>query len=357
MNTRYDRHMKLKGWGAQAQEQLRTAHVVVVGAGGLGSTVSPYLSSAGVGKITVVDYDRVSLSNLQRQVLYAEEDISRLKAEVAIEKLGALNSEIELAAIPQVFEAHTTENIIRGCDLVIDCTDNFRTRYLINDACVRTDVPFIFGALYTYSGQMAVCNYQGSATYRCLFKEPPTDAVIPNCAEIGVFSPLVALIGSLMAAEALKVLAGLESVQTDRLFTYDLLTHQQHALAFKADVNAIARIKNLNRIEPIALNDCDWNDQTLYLSDLDTLKDPLFIDVRDLKEAPLVEHALVVKRSSDQLLQSEEELLNGKQPLVLFCATGKRARRSALKIERENVYYLKEEIEDFIHYLNQMKHD
>ena len=357
MNTRYDRHMKLKGWGVQAQEQLRTAHAVVVGAGGLGSAVLPYLASAGVGKISVVDYDRVSLSNLQRQVLYAEEDISRLKAEVAAEKLGALNSEIELAAIPQVFEAHTAENIIRGCDLVIDCTDNFRTRYLINDACVRTDVPFIFGALYTYSGQMAVCNYKGSATYRCLFKEPPTDTVIPNCAEIGVFSPLVALIGSLMAAEALKVLAGLESVQTGRLITYNLLTQQQQALAFKADVNAIARIKNLNRIELIALNDCDWNDQTLYLSDLDTLKDPLFIDVRDLKEAPLVEHALVVKRSADQLLQSEEELLNGKQPLVLFCATGKRARRSALKIERENVYYLKEEIEDFIHYLNQMKHD
>jgi len=349
--------MRLKGWGAQAQEQLQTTHAVVVGAGGLGSTVLPYLASAGVGKITVVDYDRVSLSNLQRQVLYAEEDISRLKAEVAIEKLGALNSEIELAAIPQVFEPHTAENIIDGCDLVIDCTDNFRTRYLINDACVRTDVPFVFGALYTYSGQMAVCNYKGSATYRCLFKEPPTDGVIPNCAEIGVFSPLVALIGSLMAAEALKVLAGLESVQTGRLITYDLLTHQQQTLAFKADVKAIARIKSLKCIEPIALNDCGWNDQTLYLADLEALKDPLFIDVRDLKEVPLVEHALVVKHSSDQLLQSDEQLLKGKRPLVLFCATGKRARRYAQKIERENVYFLKEEIEDFIHYLNKMKHD
>ena len=357
MNTRYDRHMKLKGWSAQAQEQLRTAHAMVVGAGGLGSAVLPYLASAGVGKITIVDYDRVSLSNLQRQVLYAEEDVSRLKAEVATEKLSALNSEIELVGISKPLEPHTAENIVGGCDLVIDCTDNFRTRYLINDACVRTDVPFIFGALYTYSGQMAVCNYKGSATYRCLFKEPPTDAAIPNCAEIGVFSPLVALIGSLMVAEALKVLAGLESVLTGRLITYDLLTHQQQALAFKADVKAIAQIKNLNRIEPIALDDCDWNDQTLYLSDLDTLKDPLFIDVRELKEVPLVEHALVVKRSSDQLLQSDEQLLKGKRPLVLFCATGKRARRSALKIERENVYYLKEEIEDFIHYLNQMKHD
>jgi adenylyltransferase/sulfurtransferase len=349
--------MRLKGWGAQAQEQLQTTHAVVVGAGGLGSAVLPYLASAGVGKITVVDYDRVSLSNLQRQVLYTEKDISHLKAEVAAEKLSALNSDIELVVLSQPFEAHTAENIIDGCDLVIDCTDNFRTRYLINDACVRADVPFVFGALYTYSGQMAVCNYKGSATYRCLFKEPPTDAVIPNCAEIGVFSPLVAMIGSLMVAEALKVLAGLESVQMGRLITYDLLTHQQHALAFKADVNAIARIKNLNRIEPIALNDCDWNDQTLYLSDLEALKDPLFIDVRDLKEVPLVEHALVVKHSSDQLLQSDDQLLKGKRPLVLFCATGKRARRYAQKIERENVYFLKEEIQDFIHYLNKMKHD
>ncbi len=348
MNKRYDRHIKLKGWGAQAQEQLRTAHVVVVGAGGLGSTVSPYLSSAGVGKITVVDYDRVSLSNLQRQVLYAEEDISRLKAEVAIEKLGALNSEIELAAIPQVFEPHTAENIVGGCDLVIDCTDNFRTRYLINDACVRTDVPFIFGALYTYSGQMAVCNYKGSATYRCLFKEPPTDGVIPNCAEIGVFSPLVALIGSLMAAEALKVLAGLESVQTGRLITYDLLTHQQQALAFKADLNAIARIKNLNRIEPITLNDCDWNDQALYLSDLEELKDPLFVDVREAGEHPLLDYPEVVALS---------QKLPNDRPVILFCASGKRAHHWAQKIEHENVYYLKEDIEDFIHYLNHMKYD
>jgi len=357
MSTRYDRHMKLKGWGAQAQEQLQTAHAVVVGAGGLGSAVLPYLASAGVGKISIVDNDRVSLSNLQRQVLYTEKDISHLKAEVAAEKLSALNSDIELVVLSQPFEAHTAENIIDGCDLVIDCTDNFRTRYLINDACVRADVPFVFGALYTYSGQMAVCNYKGSATYRCLFKEPPTDAVIPNCSEIGVFSPLVALIGSLMAAEVLKVLAGLESVQTGRLITYDLLAHQQHTFAFKADVKAIARIKSLKCIEPIALNDCGWNDQTLYLADLDTLKDPLFIDVRDLKEVPFVKHASVVKRSSDQLLQRDEQLFEGKRPLVLFCASGKRARHSAMKIERENVYYLKEEIEDFIHYLNQMKHD
>jgi molybdopterin/thiamine biosynthesis adenylyltransferase len=348
MKNRYDRHIKLKPWGTAAQEQLGSSHAVVVGAGGLGAAVLPYLASAGVNKITIVDYDRVSLSNLQRQVLYAEEDIGRLKAEVAAEKLDALNSEIQLKAIPQAIDVHSAEHLVKEADVVLDCTDNFRTRYVINDACVRQDIPFVFGALHTFSGQMAVCNYKGSATYRCLFKEAPTNAVIPNCAEIGVFSPLVALIASLMASEALKVLAGLASVQAAKLITYDLLTHQQHALSFTPNTAEIERIKTLERIEPIALNDCEWNRQTLFVSDLKELKDPLFVDVREAGEHPQIDNTEVVALS---------EGLPNDRPLVLFCATGKRARLCAQKIERENVYYLKEEIEDFIHYLNQMKHD
>ena len=348
MNNRYDRHIKLKPWGTTAQQRLSNSHAVVVGAGGLGAAVLPYLASAGVNKITIIDYDRVSLSNLQRQVLYTEDDIGRLKAEVAVEKLGVLNSTIQLQAITQSFDADAAEHLISEADVVLDCTDNFRTRYVINDACVRQDIPFVFGALHTFSGQMAVCNYKGSATYRCLFKEAPTDAVIPNCAEIGVFSPLVALIGSLMASEALKVLAGLESVQAARLITYDLLTHQQHALSFAPDTDGIERIKALERIEPIALNDCEWNQQTLFISDLKELKNPLFVDVREAGEHPRVNHPEVVALN---------ESLPNDRPVVLFCATGKRARLCAQKIECENVYYLKEEIEDFIHYLNQMKHD
>ena len=348
MNNRYDRHIKLKPWGTAAQQRLSSAHAVVVGAGGLGAAVLPYLASAGVNKITIIDYDRVSLSNLQRQVLYTEDDIGRLKAEVAVEKLGVLNSTIQLQAITQSFDADAAEHLIGEADVVLDCTDNFRTRYVINDACVRQDIPFVFGALHTFSGQMAVCNYQGSATYRCLFKEAPTDAVIPNCDVIGVFSPLVALIGSLMVSEALKVLAGMESVQAAKLITYDLLTHQQHVLSFIPDTAGIERIKALERIEPIALNDCEWNQQTLFISDLKELKNPLFVDVREAGEHPRVNHPEVVALN---------EGLPNDRPVVLFCATGKRARLCAQKIERENVYYLKEEIEDFIHYLNQMKHD
>ncbi len=226
---RYARHLTIPGFGEAAQARLKNARVLVIGAGGLGSPVLLYLAAAGVGHIKIADFDRVELTNLQRQVLFTEAGIGAPKAELAAQHLTALNPLTEAEAICAPFDRDNARDLVRSVDLVIDGTDNFPTRYLSNDTCVLEGKPLVYGSIYRFEGQVAVFNLlrpDGSRgpNYRDLFPTPPPPELVPNCAEGGVLGVLPGIIGSLQANEALKVLTGVGVPLDGQLYVLDAST-------------------------------------------------------------------------------------------------------------------------------------
>ena len=221
---RYGRHLTLPEIGLEGQLALRRARVLIVGAGGLGSPIALYLAAAGVGKIVLVDFDRVEESNLQRQILYGQSDLGRLKVEVAAERLRETNPWIEIDPRPVRFSVENARELVDAVDLVLDGTDNFPTRYLVNDACVLSGKPFVYGSVYRFEGQAAIFAAPGGPCYRCLFPEPPPEGLIPNCAEGGVLGVLPGIVGSIQANEAIKWLTGAGETLRGRLLTLDSLS-------------------------------------------------------------------------------------------------------------------------------------
>ncbi|MGH7995905.1 MAG: molybdopterin-synthase adenylyltransferase MoeB [Opitutaceae bacterium] len=232
---RYGRHLSLAGFGPERQAKLREATVLVIGAGGLGCPALLYLAAAGVGTLVVVDSDRVEASNLQRQVLFGTEDIGRPKALAAAGRLRALNPLVRVEARVERLARGNVRERVRACDLVVDGSDNFATRYLVNDACVLENRPFVYGAVQGFEGQASVFNWRGGPTYRCLFPEPPPPGTVPNCADAGVLGVLPGLIGLVQATEAIKVLTGIGEPLSGRLWLYDALSLRTRTVTLAAD--------------------------------------------------------------------------------------------------------------------------
>jgi molybdopterin/thiamine biosynthesis adenylyltransferase/rhodanese-related sulfurtransferase len=232
---RYQRHFALAGFGPAAQERLRRATVLVIGAGGLGCPALLYLAAAGVGRILLIDSDRVEASNLQRQVLFTESDVGEFKAAAAARRLAALNSWIVIEPRVGRFTRANALTLVGASDVVIDGSDNFATRYLVNDACVLADKPFVYGAVQGFAGQLSVFNWRGGPTYRCLFPEPPAPGTVPNCAEGGVLGVLPGLIGVAQACEAIKLLTGIGEPLSGRVLLWDALAMATQTLALSAD--------------------------------------------------------------------------------------------------------------------------
>lgn len=229
---RYARHIVLPGVGGSGQARLKQSSVLVIGAGGLGSPVLMYLAAAGVGRLGIVEMDRVDLSNLQRQVLFDTTAIGQSKAEVAKARLLGLNPHVQVETHALKLDAQNALPILETYDLVIDCTDNFPTRYLVNDACVLLRKPLVYGAIHQFEGQLSIFHYQGGPCYRCLFPNPPRPGMVPSCSEAGVFGVLPGVIGSLMATEAVKVLLEVGDVLSGQLLLYDGLYTRFHTIQF-----------------------------------------------------------------------------------------------------------------------------
>lgn len=222
---RYARQLVLPEWTGAVQERLKDATAIVIGAGALGSPAATYLACAGVGRVGVVDGDWVELSNLQRQPLHFTPDIETQKSESAAQKLGVLNSEITVEPYPVEVDADNAAAIVMGADVVLDCTDSFTTRYLINDACCAQRVPLVEAGALGFGGMVLAIRPGESACYRCAFPVAPTDA--PSCAEAGMLGAVAGVIGSLQALEALKLLSGIGELPGDRIIQFDGLTLQQ----------------------------------------------------------------------------------------------------------------------------------
>jgi adenylyltransferase/sulfurtransferase len=233
--ARYQRHLSLPGFGPAAQERLKAGSVLVVGAGGLGCPALLYLAAAGVGRIVIVDPDTVDTSNLQRQVLYTEADRGQRKVDAAARRLSALNPLVRIETHAVRLGRDNALGLVRSCDLVVDGSDNFPTRYLVNDACAIADRPFVYGAIQGFEGHVSVFNWRGGPTYRCLFPEPPEPGMAPSCAEAGVLGAVTGLIGTAQACEAIKILAGIGEPLSGRLLVWNTLSMTSFTVALRRD--------------------------------------------------------------------------------------------------------------------------
>lgn len=234
---RYSRHLLLNEFGEEAQERLLAAHALVVGAGGLGSAALLYLASSGIGRITVCDGDRVELTNLQRQVVHRQDSIGKPKASSAAATLASINPGIHVEALEERAGPERLASLARAADVVLDCSDNFSTRHALNRACVAARKPLVSGAGIRFDGQIAVFDLRrdDAPCYHCLFAEDARGAEEERCATLGVFAPLVGVIGTLQALEAIKIVAGIGESLAGRLLLFDALASRWHEVRLARD--------------------------------------------------------------------------------------------------------------------------
>lgn len=359
---RYQRQLILKGFGAEAQQKLLSASVLVVGAGGLGCPVLQYLTAAGVGSIGIVDDDVVALSNLHRQVLYNVQVIGKPKASCAVDVLQQLNPQVKFTVYNERLTNKNAATIISAFDVVIDGSDNFATRYLVNDACVLLNKPLIYGAISQYEGQVAVFNMQQnnehSANYRDLFPHPPKEGEVLNCAEAGVLGVLPGIIGSMMANETIKLITGTGKLLVNRLLTYNTLNNQTYEL----EITARAETRSLIPATEAALlqTDYEWlcsSATVVNEIDANTFNTIIaegtaaIVDVREKDELPVITEFNHLQISLSRLEQHTEWLTE--ETIVVFCLSGKRSVQAAKQLAElfgasKKIYSLKGGIQQWM---------
>ncbi len=231
---RYSRHFQLDEIGKSGQEKIKNAKILVIGAGGLGCPALTYLTSMGIGTIGIVDFDKVSHSNLQRQFLYNAEDVGKLKVDVAIEKLKIQNEHVNFLVFPIQLSKENCISIIKDFDYVLDATDSISARYLINDACLSLNKCFVYGAIHKFQGQVSVFNYLGTGpTFRCLFPENESQTNFASCIEAGVVGVVPGVIGVIQATEILKLVTGIGEVLSGKLLIFNSLDYSNRFITFK----------------------------------------------------------------------------------------------------------------------------
>ncbi|ALJ00784.1 molybdopterin-synthase adenylyltransferase MoeB [Rufibacter tibetensis] len=335
--NRYSRHLILPEIGLAGQQKLKEAKVLVIGAGGLGCPVLQYLTAAGVGTIGIVDFDRVEESNLQRQILFSVPDVGRLKAEVAQEKLKTQNPYVHLISYPVHLQPQNALELLAGYDLVIDGSDNFATRYLVNDACVILKKPLVFGSIFKFEGQISVFNYQGGPTYRCLY---PEASELASCSEVGVLGVLPGLVGCLLANEAIKVITGLGEIAAGKLLVLNALTLQFNTYSF--GVNPM----NLSITElPMEASLCEEPITDISFPDLlhklQSGERFTLLDVRETDEY-LREH-MGGKLYPLSALEQTWPAIPTNRPVVVHCQSGMRSKKACRLLQAKgftNLYNL-----------------
>jgi adenylyltransferase/sulfurtransferase len=232
---RYSRHLIIPEVGLEGQRRLKASRVLLVGAGGLGSPLGLYLAASGVGHLGLVDFDLVDLTNLHRQVIHGTKDLGRPKLDSARDRIADVNPHVHVETYDTRLTSHNALEILRGYDVVVDGTDNFPTRYLVNDACVLSGIPNVYGSIFRFEGQVSVFATANGPCYRCLFREPPPPGLVPSCAEGGVLGVLPGLVGMLQATEAIKILLGIGQPLIGRLLLVDALRAQVRTLKLQRD--------------------------------------------------------------------------------------------------------------------------
>ncbi len=352
--ARYSRHIIIPEFNIEGQKKLKAAKVLVIGTGGLGSPMLLYLAAAGVGTIGIVDFDVVDDSNLQRQVLYSVKDVGRPKVEAAKERILGLNPHINVIAYNEHLSSKNALEIFKDYDVVADGTDNFPTRYLVNDACVLTGIPNVYASIFRFDGQVSVFNYNNGPNYRDLYPEPPPPGLVPSCAEGGVLGVLPGIIGSLQANEVIKVITGIGETLSGRLFAFD-------ALNFSTKIFKIGKDKSnpLNGENPTIKELIDYQQFCGIVPDvinekvkeitvqelkqkIDAKEDFQLIDVREKHEYDFVNlGAELIPLNS--VLDNVEKFSRNKQ-VIIHCKGGVRSAKAIQALEEKgftNLYNLK----------------
>ncbi len=334
--VRYARHLTLPQIGESGQKKLNDSKVFCVGAGGLGSPVLLYLAAAGIGNITLIDDDVIERSNLQRQILHSDEGVGESKADSAMRRILDLNPAIIVQKHDFRLTSDNALELIEGHDVVVDGTDNIPTRYLINDCCEILNIPWIYGSIYRFEGQVSVFNHNNGPTYRDLFPEPPPPESVPSCEDGGVLGVLPGVIGSIQATEAIKMILGIGELLSGELLIYDALSMTMRKLTFerieeREPVTGLIDYEefcgggqmkvNFNEITP-----------TEFVAKLKEGWNPLFIDSRNQIEANIV-----TLPETDALIPHEDTLsakLPKNRDIVFYCRTGVRSAMAAHALTR-----------------------
>jgi adenylyltransferase/sulfurtransferase len=329
--NRYSRHLLLDKVGERGQEKLKAAKVLVIGAGGLGCPVLQYLTAAGVGTVGIIDFDVVDETNLQRQVLFSISDVGVNKALAAKNRLEQLNQFVEFNVYQEKLTTQNALNLFEQYDIIVDGTDNFSTRYLVNDACVKTNKPLVYGAIYKFEGQVSVFNYQDGPSYRCLFPEAPENGSVPNCSEIGVIGVLPGVIGTQQANETIKLILGIGTPLSGKLVIHDALQGTQFS------VNIIRNEEQIILANQIDFDTYDYDYfcglkqkkmeneiNAKELQELITNETIQIIDVREEWEQPKVETLNAINIPL-QTIPNNLHKIDKDKKVVIFCQHGVRS--------------------------------
>ncbi|MES2395541.1 MAG: molybdopterin-synthase adenylyltransferase MoeB [Bacteroidota bacterium] len=348
--ARYSRHLLLSEIGMTGQEKIKSAKILVIGAGGLGCPALQYLTAMGIGEIGIIDFDKVEESNLQRQILYSIEDIGKLKTEAAVSKLSKQNPFVKFNSYPVRLDNKNALELFSKYDLIIDGTDNFATRYLVNDACVILNKTLIYGSIYKFEGQVSVLNYidssgQSGPTYRCLFPTPPPSGSIPNCSEIGVLGVLPGIIGTLQATEAIKIISGIGLPLSGKLLLFD-------ALAMSFQVIEIARNNEWinsapKNTEEFLKTDYEYfcgnknsesSTKSISVNELKLIienkLDVQLLDVRETFEEPQISELMDLKIPLGDI-HNQTHLISKNKKVIVFCKSGARSKRAIEILEKD----------------------
>lgn len=341
---RYSRHLLLQNVGEGGQLRLRNARVLLIGAGGLGSPAAMYLAAAGVGTLGIVDADRVDETNLQRQILHGTSDLQRSKTDSARDTLAEINPFVAVQLYPERLTSDNALNIASEYDILLDGSDNFPTRYLINDTGVLLKKPVIYGSIFRFEGQVSVFATDEGPCYRCLFRDPPPPGLIPSCAEAGVFGVLPGIVGTIQATEAIKMILGIGDTLAGRLLLIDALTMQFRTMDLRRDPGCPAcgtreiqelidyeefcGMKNAEQEELPAIGSISASELSLRLAKGDQLN---VIDVREPFEWQIgrIPGARLIPLR--EVMSHADELRNAKET-VLYCHSGMRSMRAAREL-------------------------
>jgi len=348
--SRYSRHISLKEIGIAGQEKINTSKVLVIGAGGLGCPILQYLAAAGVGTIGIVDFDSVDESNLQRQILFGTSSIGRNKAQVAKEVLLHLNPTISIEAYCNKLNPENIVDILNPYDIVVDATDNFTSRYLINDAAVVLEKPVVYGAIYKFEGQVSVFNYKNGPSYRCIFPKPPQKGTMPNCSEIGVLGVLPGIIGTMQANEVLKIILEIGESLSGKLYCFNALNNQSSTIGITRNQEEITKVKARGHDFEVLDGSFFCASATSEIAIENTIgQDIQFIDVRELYEQPRMALECLLEIPLGDLSNQIEKISKDKK-IVIFCKSGIRSKQAVSVLQQHNIskcYSLKDGVSAF----------
>ena len=330
--TRYNRQIILPEVGVNGQLKLQQAKVLIIGAGGLGVAVLPYLAAAGIGEIGIIDDDKIEVTNLQRQVIYKNSSIGKSKVLEAKEMALALNPSIKINAITQKLDFKNAISLFEQYDIMVDATDNLNTKYLINDACCVTNKPFVYGSIYRFEGQVSVFNYENGPTYRCLFSEENSDS--RNCNDAGVMGISVGIIGMFQANEVLKMVLGIGELLSGKLLVYNMLSNEQQKFEFsKTQTNTIDKLTFENKYTSEE-NSTDEIGAAVALEQINNAE-VVFLDVRNSDEYPKI----TIKNSIQiplNTLESALHQIDANAILFVFCQSGIRSKKAVEILVKHN---------------------